>query len=610
MANESGSYDDATMARKYAMAQALLKQPTTPITSWAQGLNQLAEGALGGYQISKLDAERKAEKTKESADLFTALGLPAPAAAPEAPTGFQKIASLLSGGGGMAPAAAPQPAPVPQGAPMGVPQPQPAPSPVIGPNDPSPLDTAPYPAGPMGAPGSPAMPRGLRNNNPLNIEAGSFTQGQPGFAGSDGRFAKFESPDQGTAAASKLLDTYQSKYGLNTPAGIIGRWAPQGENNSNAYAATIAKKLGIGPNDPIPPEMRPQLIAAMSEVENGKPAAVNAIASALQGGASGAPTTAAATPTPAPAAAAPAAGGGGILAGVPTAQRAQIAQLLTSNNPTAKAMGTALLQQSIKPNDFGFQTQPDGTILRTDPRKGTVEPVYQGATKPTFGVIGESEDGKKTYGFIDTAKGKVTPLEATKPGDDRPTITGPDGKEIVIPKGVDVKTFKTEVSKVNADAAVGKKTEVQGAAEQFGNRMENAEKNFTGVATEGLGMSGAAQTIAGKVPVVGQFGQSGNFQKMEQAKQEFITAILRKESGAAIGKEEYRQYDKQFFPQPGDKPEVIAQKTEARRVAIDAMKKTAGPSYKSPTATPAAAPVTKSIGGKEYYQENGQWYEK
>jgi hypothetical protein len=37
----------------------------------------------------------------------------------------------------------------------------------------------------------------------------------------------------------------------------------------------------------------------------------------------------------------------------------------------------------------------------------------------------------------------------------------------------------------------------------------------------------------------------------------------------------------------------------------------AGPSYKSPDlAKSTAAPVTKSIGGKEYYQENGQWFEK
>jgi hypothetical protein len=72
---------------------------------------------------------------------------------------------------------------------------------------------------------------------------------------------------------------------------------------------------------------------------------------------------------------------------------------------------------------------------------------------------------------------------------------------------------------------------------------------------------------------------------MEQAKREWVTALLRKESGAAIGKDEYTQYDRQFFPQPGDGPSVIAQKAEARRVATEALKKSAGPSYKSPNNT-------------------------
>ncbi len=116
------------------------------------------------------------------------------------------------------------------------------------------------------------MPRGYRNNNPLNIEAGNFTQGQPGFNGSDGRFAKFASMDQGAAAASKLLDVYQNKHGLNTVNGILNRWAPPSDgNNVSAYAANVSKQLGIDPNTPVPPEMRQQLIAAMAQHENGRP---------------------------------------------------------------------------------------------------------------------------------------------------------------------------------------------------------------------------------------------------------------------------------------------------------------------------------------------------
>jgi hypothetical protein len=116
-------------------------------------------------------------------------------------------------------------------------------------------------------------PRGIRNNNPLNIEAGSFTQRQPGFQGSDGRFARFETQEQGIAAADALLQSYAAR-GLNTPMELIGRWAPPTDgNNTGAYANTVARALGIGPNDEIDmadPAQRRKLIEAMAQVENGQ----------------------------------------------------------------------------------------------------------------------------------------------------------------------------------------------------------------------------------------------------------------------------------------------------------------------------------------------------
>jgi hypothetical protein len=207
--------------------------------------------------------------------------------------------------------------------------------------------------------------------------------------------------------------------------------------------------------------------------------------------------------------------------------------------------------------------------------------------QPTFGVIGEADGGGKAYGFIDPTKKTVTPY--TPPGSEsRGTVTGPDGKEIPIPPGVDAKTFRNHITAAAADAATGKKTEVQAAAEQFANRMEDAEKSFSKVSNEGLGLSGAAQSAAGGVPVFGNFLKTEKFQRMEQSKREWVTALLRKESGAAIGRDEYTQYDRQFFPQPGDAPEVVAQKAEARRVATNALKSSAGPAYKSPSPAPAA----------------------
>jgi hypothetical protein len=134
---------------------------------------------------------------------------------------------------------------------------------------------------PQAAPAAPAqqptgqLPRGIRNNNPLNIEAGNFTQGLPGYAGSDGRFARFQSPEQGVMAADRLLQTYGTKHGLNTVAGIVGRWAPAGDgNNVSAYANAVAQGMGVDPNQPLDmssPEVRSKLIQFMGQHENGRP---------------------------------------------------------------------------------------------------------------------------------------------------------------------------------------------------------------------------------------------------------------------------------------------------------------------------------------------------
>ena len=119
--------------------------------------------------------------------------------------------------------------------------------------------------------GNQNVPRGVRNNNHGNIEDGEFARRQPGYVGSDGRFARFESPEAGMNAMSALLDTYAGK-GINTVAGVINRWAPPSENDTNSYAATVAKSLGVDQNTPIniqDPQIKAVIMQAISEVENG-----------------------------------------------------------------------------------------------------------------------------------------------------------------------------------------------------------------------------------------------------------------------------------------------------------------------------------------------------
>jgi hypothetical protein len=139
---------------------------------------------------------------------------------------------------------------------------------------------------------NPNDPRGIRNNNPLNLE---YAPGQ-GASTSDGRFGIYPTMEEGVAAAARQIQQYRSRYGLNTISGIVGRWAPAGENNTNAYVASVSKAMGVGPNVPLnlnDPAVMSALIAAMSQVENGRALDPGVVRRGVAGGLSpnGAPRT-------------------------------------------------------------------------------------------------------------------------------------------------------------------------------------------------------------------------------------------------------------------------------------------------------------------------------
>lgn len=98
------------------------------------------------------------------------------------------------------------------------------------------------------------QPRGLRNNNPLNIRRSpskwlgevDSLKGQR-----DTAFCQFSSLVYGYRACAKLLQTYQIKYKLYVLDKIIARWAPPHENNTRAYADRVAKQMTQELGEPI-----------------------------------------------------------------------------------------------------------------------------------------------------------------------------------------------------------------------------------------------------------------------------------------------------------------------------------------------------------------------
>lgn len=88
-----------------------------------------------------------------------------------------------------------------------------------------------------------------------------------------------------------------------------------------------------------------------------------------------------------------------------------------------------------------------------------------------------------------------------------------------------------------------------------------------------------APLIGGAAGAALNFGLSADQQRFEQAQRNFVNAVLRQESGAVISDQEFENARKQYFRQPGDKPDVVAQKRANRRAAIEGFKKIAGPAW-------------------------------
>lgn len=118
-----------------------------------------------------------------------------------------------------------------------------------------------------------APPRGIRNNNPGNIDRRSVKwQGMDPDQSGDPRFIVFTAPEWGIRAIARVLRTYRDVHGLRTPAGIINRWAPPKENDTDAYASVVARKLGVRPDDEIDiddPLVMRTLVKAIIRHENG-----------------------------------------------------------------------------------------------------------------------------------------------------------------------------------------------------------------------------------------------------------------------------------------------------------------------------------------------------
>ncbi len=143
-------------------------------------------------------------------------------------------------------------------------------------------------------------------------------------------------------------------------------------------------------------------------------------------------------------------------------------------------------------------------------------------------------------------------------------------------------------------------TEFQVKALSQLSRMDRTEQilqqDFKGYAP------GLADVAVDKVPLAGNYMVSEQYQQYKQAAKEWISGLLRLDSGAAVPDSEFTTYFQTFFPQPGDDDTVVAQKADARTAATSALRQglpqvAAAVDASRPGAVPPAVPGAPPAAG-------------
>lgn len=160
---------------------------------------------------------------------------------------------------------------------------------------------------------------------------------------------------------------------------------------------------------------------------------------------------------------------------------------------------------------------------------------------------------------------------------------------------------------VQGKAATKNLTEGQAKANLFGTRMQEANRILSDLEGKYNPMAVNAKMAAGEAPLIGgAAGYIGNKmlsnegQMAEQAQRDFINATLRRESGAVINPDEFKNGQKQYFPQPGDSKAVLDQKKRNRELAISGLEAEIPGGFKSASPAPSGPKAGEVVDGYRF----------
>lgn len=139
---------------------------------------------------------------------------------------------------------------------------------------------------------------------------------------------------------------------------------------------------------------------------------------------------------------------------------------------------------------------------------------------------------------------------------------------------------KAELLEVEgAKAGFKPPTQAQEATALYASRIKQADEVFAGIENF-INNQGGTEYVQAGLPEFANFMKSEDMQSYQQAQRNFLNAVLRRESGAVISPSEFKEGRQQYFPQPGDKPAVLAQKKANRDLVKKNFISAAGNAYR------------------------------
>ena len=129
-------------------------------------------------------------------------------------------------------------------------------------------------------------------------------------------------------------------------------------------------------------------------------------------------------------------------------------------------------------------------------------------------------------------------------------------------------------------------------AATFGRRLEQANIVFDDLENSGYNRADRYESMRSILPK--EF-HGENLRRQEQAERNFVNAVLRRESGAAIADSEFKSAEEQYFPRPGDTSGALEQKRANRQQAIEGLRVGAGEAWDAvPLVNPLKGATKKS----------------